>query len=252
MLTIMYQGAQCVDFAALLSSYSVPEFASPYRSTIPLLAYWKDPNQGLREFTAFLGVTPGDEAVLTFEATLDAQDGRGRPSQTDLLIATGGQVIAIEAKHTEPPYKTVREWLGTPATENRTQVLAGWLRVIAQATGTLLTDNAVSDCTYQLIHRTASACFPTVSHRTVAYLGFELSAKARDGYQEQMTQLADLLNRPAGLEFALVTVGLTKSRQYQCLQDAWDAGNRDLSSSILWGLRAGSLMEFKPPVLTRC
>ena len=61
-------------------------------------------------------------------------------------------VVAIEAKHTEPPYPPVMKWSGSSA--NRDDVLDGRLGLIMQGTGvTGLTASAVSGLPYQMIHR---------------------------------------------------------------------------------------------------
>lgn len=111
----------------------------------------------------------GDTAQLSFEYHVPAQAGKGKASLTDLMISTGDDAIAIEAKYTEPHYESVSTWLSAErmrdetadvtGTSNRERVLHGWLSAINECVGgTLLTQANVGDCTYQLIHRTASVC----------------------------------------------------------------------------------------------
>ncbi len=252
--SIHRQQVEATRFETLLNAYPADEFASPSRSTVPLLAYFKPAEQRLRELSSLLGLPLGEEATLTFESTLDVQGGRGRPSQTDLLITTEDHTIAVEAKYTEPHYETVAQWLNVPSAENRRLVLDGWLNVIRKATGRKsLSAKDVSECTYQMVHRTASACFPRDLESAVVYLCFSTTQEIQQGYQKRLSRLSDIIG--GGLltvEFLLITINIKPKPQYEDLQKAWQDGNRDLSSAVKQGLRNDTLMDFDTPFLTRC
>lgn len=102
------------DFSSLVASYTSKELASPKRSTVPLLVYWANPEDRLRDLCANLGCNPSGPLEFHFEFPVPVQHGVGKPSFTDLKILSPTFAIAIEAKYTEPAYQTVKEWLGAP------------------------------------------------------------------------------------------------------------------------------------------
>jgi hypothetical protein len=239
------------DYPTLVGAYSDFDLASPARSTVPLLAYWRTVGGRLEDFTTLLKLDLQAPVHLAFEYTVPVQRGKGTASQTDLMILTNQQAIAIEAKYTEPEYETVERWLGIQATGNRQAVLAGWLHLIGRATGIFLKAADVQECTYQLIHRTASACSPAVDTRFVVYHCFDLPAGMVEYYHCQLARLKRLLNNPEDLTFYLIMTGLKKSQQYRQLEDSWQAGKRDLSTRIRQGLLSDTLLGFETPIVTR-
>lgn len=171
------------------------------------------------------------------------------------MLLTDNQAVAVEAKYTEPPYQTVAEWLGSPPSSNKQQVLEGWLKLIESATGIQLTVGCVGNCTYQMIHRTASACFPTgKTMRSVVYQYFDLAPinlannHQVSYYQGQLRNLTTLLHRPKQLRFYLVVCPLHKTPQFLSLEAQWLAGKRKLSAQVKRELIAGSLFTFGSPI----
>ncbi|MGY2805699.1 DUF6946 family protein [Bradyrhizobium sp. USDA 3315] len=164
------------DLAALLHSYNVDAFNSPYRSTAPLLALVKDERNTFRKVLS--GCEVPMPADLHFEFKVDHQSkGRGTPSHTDIMAISENACVAIESKWTEPPYDTVGTWLSKGADiSNREKVLKGWLALM-RLECTPLSLKEIADCEYQMLHRAASAyaaasSFATRKRPMLAYLKF--------------------------------------------------------------------------------
>jgi len=144
-------------FADLVDAMPDREFQRSTRSTLALLAWWKDPTrvQGLVES---LGLSMAQHTTARFEsperAGCSTCKGRGKASFTDVMLELGDDVVAIEAKRTERLYETVKRWLRKDASANREAVLAHWLHCCLELDGpTERYENLV----YQMVHRTASA-----------------------------------------------------------------------------------------------
>lgn len=147
------------------SRYPDGEFASPMRSTVPLLDAMRHGSipAFLDELLVRVGVDPSESMEFRFEFQVPPAKGRGKPSHTDLMVLDAGPprfALAIEAKWTEPRYETVSRWLGAGSSpENRREVLRGWLDVIAGRTGFGIRLEGCGDLVYQMVHRAASAVF---------------------------------------------------------------------------------------------
>ena len=209
---VTYKRRPVSDYSSLVHSYRDKDLASPSRSTVPLLAYWSALEQQLPDFAAALGLELSDAEIFGFEYTVPIQEGKGNDSHTDLMLLLRSQSIAIEAKYTEQPYEVVRDWLGSPPSRNRVSVLTGWLSLINRATGAALEVTDVLDCTYQLIHRTASACEPGKQLQAMVYQCFDPTEKQLDDDYRQLSRLSRLIDRPERLSFFLFAVNLQKTR----------------------------------------
>jgi hypothetical protein len=230
------------DFRELVNSYTKDELASPRRSTVPLLAFWAHAESRLRELAAYVGLDQSNHVEFCFEFPVPVQQGKGKPSFTDLMIVSSSFAVAIEAKYTEPPYETVEEWLGNPRKENREVVLDGWLCLIERATGVRLRVEQLARHPYQLVHRTASACFPQVKRRWVIY---QLFSKADLRYYlEHLSDVHRLLGRQESLSFGVLLSPLKASEEYSKIDERWEGGERNLSNEVRVGLLSGSLFEF--------
>lgn len=245
---ITYKQKPIADFVSLVSAYGLDEFASPFRSTIPLLAYWSPLHERMPDFCGQLGLELTNVKEFGFEYTVPPQSGTGTASHTDLMIFMNSRTIAIEAKYTEPPYALVRDWL-TPPSTNRKAVLDGWLDLINRATGATLAIEDVLDCTYQLIHRTASACKSDRPLKSVIYQLFDVSSTQILKYQAQISHLNSLIDRPQQIGFHLHAITMQKRLTYQQLQAAWHAGNRDLSNEVFSGLISQNLIDFTDSIV---
>jgi len=230
------------DFCSLVASYASKELASPKRSTVPLLAYWANPEDRLRELCANLGFDPSGPLEFHFEFPVPVQHGVGKASFTDLMVLSTKFVVAIEAKYTEPAYETVRKWLGNPLRSNRIAVLDGWIKLIERGTGVRLSPAELDRHPYQLVHRTASACFPPTAQRWVVYHLF--SDDRLSYYKEHLSAVFHLLRGQTKLSFGLLLSPPEVSAEYVRLKSLWASGQRDLSGLVRNGLLSGSLFKF--------
>src|SRR5205809_4874490 len=89
--------------ADLVSGFSDSALASPFRSTVPLLALAKDDWPTFAKVLTLCDVV-GDVSVA-FERRVPSPKGEGLPSQTDAMVLFGQAALAIEAKWTEPRYE---------------------------------------------------------------------------------------------------------------------------------------------------
>jgi hypothetical protein len=241
MTTFKYKGLLVEDFQELVDQPF--DLKSPYRSTVPLLAFWRQPDRQLENLANALKFQIPQSAVLTFEFMVAPGAGSGKASHTDLMLEGSDFAIGIEAKYTEPDYKLVSKWLGKTPTENRKSVLEGWLEMINEATGSRLTVGDVTGIAYQLIHRTASVCNIAARERVIAYHCFDPSDERQ--YQNHMRQLATLVGSPDHLKFFLLSSTINKSAAYSALQAAWERKeSRDLSAEIRSLLIADDLGTF--------
>jgi len=245
---VTFKGRSVVGFADLTRAYGDAELDAPTRSTVPLLAWWRSSDDALSALATAVGQRWSRPVSFAFEHPLPVQGGgRGPASRTDLLVSTATQAIAIEAKSTEPPYPTVGAWLGRHDEDsNRGRVLRGWLGVIGRAVGVALTAADVADVTYQLIHRTASACHVRAEWRAVVYQGFGLRTPERAAYVAQIRRLDALLGRPPRLRFFVLDCPLHPTAMYADLRTRWGAGERHIAEAVRDGLLRGALLEHGP------
>lgn len=229
------------DIAALLSRYGADEFASPFRSTVPLLALLKDGAPHLNSLLAELGM-PND-ASLHFEYRVDPARGKGRPSQTDLMVLSGDRSLAIEAKWTEPRYETVRERAGRDEDNpNRLQVIDGWIELVNRQAGPATNFAGVSDCMYQMLHRAASAC-AAAPHPSLAYLVFRMEGDpVKTFYSEDLETLHRVLGNPSGFPFWFIDAELKPTAAFEALRGL-RKGAPDTSNKVRAALLTEHLFE---------
>lgn len=250
-IELRYAGKAISGFDELLQRYPGSQFDSPRRSTVSLLAYWRDTSgRGLGLLRRLWGSMP-ENLVFDFECEVPVQAGHGKPSCTDLMVTTQRIAVAIEGKYLEPPYETVSAWLGTAPSDNRKAVLNGWFSLINRVTGSRLTDANTADITYQAIHRVASACWPSSGTPGVArfavYQCFVESEDAPNHYVEHLSALRALIP-PERLKLAVAAIQVVGRPAYRDLLRQWDqAGRRDLRTETMNGLRGDALFEFREP-----
>jgi hypothetical protein len=175
--------------ALAIAKYPEREFASPFRSTVPLVSLLLNGSGVWDEILTALDLER-NETNAHLEYRVDTQAGTGKPSQTDVMLISGDRAIAVEAKWTEPEYDSVDTWLKAGG-DNRASVLEGWLGPMAPHCGGELGIDSVRQVTYQTVHRAASAC---VAGRKpgIAYLVF---TPGPDGTQSDTSHLERSLER---------------------------------------------------------
>ncbi len=217
----------------LIKLFSANEFSSPYRSTIPLIYLALNHTELIDSFS--------EKKLAIFEHETRPKKGRGYPSCTDLLLLDEDECIAIEAKRTEPPYKTVSAW--NSGSENKRLVLEGWLEYIAEYTNQGISISEIGDLPYQLVHRVASACAMKKTNTTVSYFVFDPDRVKDEYYLEILRGIKNLTN--TSIKYKYVAFKIDKSERQIQLEEEWDLGNREMKTSIIAELEKGSLMQIK-------
>lgn len=234
------------SFAEVVDEFGPDALASPKRSTVPLLDYWRVPDSRLRDVAARLGLSRSDRFEFHFEYEVPVRRGRGKPSYTDLMILGDDVAVAIEAKFTEPRYESVGRWLGPEQTANRADVLDGWISAIEAVTGAAVDREIVRELPYQLVHRTASVCCVSRPKRVVAYQVFGDSPGPY--YAQDLGRLASAMAARGRVSFLILHTAFRPTTAYAQLVARWDAGERDLGVDVRDALVSGPLLEFAEPV----
>jgi len=194
--------------ADAISLYGSKEFASPTRSTVPMLSLLLRSSDVFYDIVKQLGMPSGYELYLEYK--VKPPKGRGTASHTDVMLTAGTSSLAIEAKWTEPMYAPVSKWLKSGKdSSNREQVLDGWLSLLEGPAKTALELSDFDDSIYQMVHRAASAAAAGVSPRLTYFLfepsGDEKTESAGDVYN-QLEALWKLLRSPVGFPFSVVEI----------------------------------------------
>ncbi len=174
----------------VLVLYHPHEFESPTRSTIPLLSLLKYESAIWKSLIRSKNAVDHEiEGHLEF--TVDPVKGKGKPSQTDLMLIGNDIAVAVEAKWTEPPYSSVEEWITEGVnSNNRREVMRGWLSLLQPHAPPALHLVAFRGATYQMVHRAASAC-ATSRSPALAYLQFSPLAS---GIEPDIKQVQSMLS----------------------------------------------------------
>ena len=236
------------DFSSIVHSYKSTEFNSHKKSTVPLLLFWKNYENEIKRLFKYLAIIAPDKLSACFEYEVPAQSGRGKPSYTDLMLLSDQTAIAIEAKYTEPPYDTVKKWLGKPISENRRDVLNGWISLIKNVTELPLTADDFHELPYQMVHRLASVCYPDVLNRILIYQVFNPDNKKKLYYENKLRSLSEKIN---SIKIYLMIVPILKSDAYMEFENEWDKGSRNLSEKVINGIIDGNFFTFKQSELVK-
>jgi len=242
-MTQLYWGkSEATGFTELLNLIPDAVLASPRRSVVPLVDFCRYPDQALKSISGVTGIHIGATANLCFEYAVSVQQGRGKPSYTDLVILTPETAIVIEAKYTEPQYETVLSWLRDPREPNRMAVLEGWLKLINRVAGRMVVVDDILDLPYQLVHRCASACHSELQQRAIIYLIFGKTVP--EHYREHAKRLDVILSAPGTIPIFVLSCPVTALPQYHRVVQLWDAGQRKLSDAVRQTLAEGPAFKF--------
>lgn len=228
-------------FDELVRNLPADAVASPSRSTLPLVDFWRSPASRLVELEQMLGLPLHGPIELAFEYPVAVRRGRGKASYTDLMVIANQAAVAIEGKFTEPPYETVAAWLRSPAEPNRAEVLNGWLGLIADVTSRTLSLAAVADLPYQLIHRTASVCAVERPNRAVVY---QLFGHVPEYYQQSIERLRDRLEHTAAIGLHVWPRPARSTSAHASLQKRWAEKDPSVGIDVRAALLAGPLFSF--------
>lgn len=233
---LYYKKSKIDSMNELIKNYSVNEFKSPFRSTIPLLILYKTQ---MNNCFGLLEKSNESSVKYIFEFETSLQKGIGKSSYTDLMIEYTNTCIAIEAKRTEPKYQTVLKWLGE--SDNKKSVLEGWINIIFNYTGVKFDFKSISDLPYQLVHRVASACSLNKSQTHVVYLGFDLNETKTKYYRDSLMKFSEILVNK--IDFHLACYNIDKLAEQKRLELMWNSGKRNLSEYIIQGFNHNLLMK---------
>lgn len=219
MMRLLFDKIQVPSFPYAVDCYSIKEFRSPTRSTIPLLSLLNSPNAALSELLSATGMT--SSPAIHLEYTVPPPAGKGIPSHTDAMLLDGDSALAIEAKWSEPRYPTISEWLQKGGNSlNRQTVLQGWLSCLQNFSQEPLTLNNTSEVVYQMVHRAASAC-ATVRKPKLLYLCFTPQPNGRASkvqhILDDMTTLHALLGSPLNFQFYLAEMEARPTQEFQSI-----------------------------------
>ena len=233
--------------------YKCTEFASPFRSTVPLLSFLKHQPAVLQDILDEMNISgPCD---LHLEYTVAPPQGKGIPSHTDLFVTSGDVSLAIEAKWTEPRYETVEKWRSQGTNpDNRFDVANGWLGLLERATRMPLTLDDFSGTIYQMVHRAASAC-STGSEPRLAYMVFESPANAQTAsvttIKDDLAHLRNVLGNPCDFPFYLIEIPLAFTAAFDKVIDL-PKGSTSTADKVCSDLFSQvQLFEFGKPRLTK-
>jgi len=247
-INLEYKNNPVKDFQELVSKYPKSEFDSPYRSTIPFLIYWKNTKEQLISLSQLLEIEFVSEMTLGFEFCVPPQRGNGRSSQTDLMIFSEKNAIAIEAKYTEPPYEDVQSWMGDSL--NKIAVLEGWLDLLNSISDTRQIEiQDILSLPYQLVHRCASVCSLAVQQRVLLYQCFDLDQEKIEYYKLHLFSLKRLLS--TSMEIFLFNVPMIKSPSYKTLHQRWDNNERNMRSLVVEGIQGVDFINFRKPKVVK-
>jgi len=248
--------------ADCLSKYPEKEFASPTRSTVPLIEALRhgSPPSFLSDLLVRARMA-GEK--LHLEYRVRPARGRGNSSHTDLMVTDSGppqRALAIEAKWTEPRYERVSKWLcrGT-SVKNRQEVLEGWLEAIAGHTGARIDSQNCGDLAYQMVHRAASAAIAsgTGGQPAMAYLIFQTAGDdAGKGnprlnpYRDDLRRFRSIIGSPEAFPFFLVSVAIQPTGAFEAIS-CLSKGRPATREAVRGALReAGSpLFTFDSPAI---
>lgn len=242
---LFFDKTPVANFSGLVSSYRPDEFASPTRSTVPLLAMVRDAPQMLADLLEQLGSTKSSE--LHFEYTVQSPRGRGRPSHTDVMAISGHSRLALEFKWTEPRYETVHQWLGQdPEPPNKAERLAGWLSLLQRQAIHRLRLEDFYPAVYQMVHRAASAC-ESQGRAGLGYVIFrraDSKADVCDEYLSDLRLLRGLLGGCPDFPFHLVEVTVAPTSRFEQIEFL-RKGSGETKTAVADAVRNGRLFEFQ-------
>ena len=216
------------NIGELISLYPRDEFASPTRSTIPLLDLLTHSPKVFERIISELGFPKHSELYLEYK--VKPKEGRGKASQTDAMLISDQHSMAIEVKWTEPMYQTVSKWLKSEAKDdwlqneanddNRTMVLKGWLKMIKPPISLEeLPGKDFLEVAYQMVHRAASAAHAgDLPKMTYLLFNEPKQAAKTESVLKMLRKFWNLLGCPSTFPFFVVQIEMQAQAAYEPLR----------------------------------
>jgi len=262
---LFFDANEVDGIGSLLTRFGPGAFASPHRSTIPLVALVKD------DWPIFSAIATACESrpefSVHFEYKIAPPGAEGNPSQTDAMVLSPTSALAIEAKWTEPRYETVSVRLRTRIAKlvrddpdnaekhdaAQRAVVEGWLGLLRHVSNKPIRLEDVGEAVYQTLHRAASAC--AISRPpSLVYLHFDPSpargAATMAQYRADLQHLHRLLGNPLGFPFHLVALPLRPTVAFLAIESLPKRGP-DTDRSIRNAVRSTRLFEFGDPQIEK-
>jgi ribA/ribD-fused uncharacterized protein len=212
---IVYDRTVMPDWPTLLGTFPADQFASPFRSTVPLLDMIRHHSERLADLVRSCTVSP---QAYHLEYCVSGVAG-GNPSQTDLMAIGSDGAVAVEAKWTEPRYETVATRLKRRVSMDESdnseaamvadrlvqeRAVSAWIEILNRHAAKPLSLAAVDGVVYQVLHRAASACSVGAEPRLL-YLHFHASGQVggatTEDYRADLEQLYAAMGRPPHVRF---------------------------------------------------
>lgn len=261
MSRLFFDTEEVDGIASLLTRFGRGAFASPHRSTLPLVALVKD---DLAVFSA-IAAACGCQSHLSvhFEYKIAPPGIEGNPSQTDAMVLSPVSALALEAKWTEPRYETVSVRLKNRVAKlirndpdnavrhdaAQRAVIKGWLSLLQRHSSQPIELEDVGEAVYQIVHRAASACASSRSP-SLAYLHFNPSpargTATRAQYRADLRHLHQLLGSPHNFPFYFVEVPLQPTVAFREIESL-PKGRLDTDRKIRDAISSTRLFEFGDP-----
>ena len=152
---------------------------------------------------------------MCFEYPVSPEVEYSKASFTDIMYASDTTAVAIEGKWRERRYQTVSKWLDEQHKQHRCKVLRGWLGYIEKKTGEKI--ERVGDLIYQMIHRTASACYLEKDNSIVLYQVFLSEDKDKNGkklreYEQDLNRLSKAIGAGEKIQICLHAIEMEKKK----------------------------------------
>jgi hypothetical protein len=228
-----------VNLLDLFRRYPATEFESLFRPTVPLLAFATAGSALLRDVLQTCGFS--DQASLHFGYRVEPVAGRALAAETDLMVREGPSWLAIGAGWMEPPTESVGDWLSQSQTNNRLQVLDGWLKLLQPQAKRIVRPADVKSVSYRAVQQAASACLRG-GRPQLACLHFGSAGHATTAeWLEDLDRLHAALGRPSAFPFHLIQVEIAPASAFERIAGL---SSVEVPQAIKQGLVDGSLFGF--------
>ncbi|MEZ4361601.1 MAG: hypothetical protein R3B48_15550 [Kofleriaceae bacterium] len=221
----------------LIDSYPDSEFRNLTRSTIAMLAFWREPKATLRSLAEHLDAPDLVDATITPEFATPSPGGKA--SFTDLMVESAGTALGIEAKRTELRYPSVGSWC---TRDSRRRVLKHW-RTLIQPRTMMPEDARLDSLVYQMVHRTASVCARPAARAIVLYQIFDDTHV--DEYEQDLRRLVEVIRPTSALEVWLHIVPTEETIHYSTIASRMGSLSRaEAAATIRRAIANGELFRF--------
>lgn len=211
--TLKYKNKNVENYNELLDSFHDSDFNSIRTSTVPFLDYWKNYDSNINNVNNLLKINNSNLVSLDFEHKTPSVSSN-RNSFTDLMIFFDKDIkIAIEAKYTEGKKgyeETIHQWFDN--SENRQNVLEHWKKIIQPFSNSILDLNKADEIQYQMLHRTASACYANMKKAVVLYQLFCDNNNDNIKYKNELMKIKSWISPKDNLVFALHFINVVKNK----------------------------------------